>query len=289
MSEELGEQVSRGKDSGRSFGNTRSLAIVCVLSGVVVIAFGIGFLILPATQEHREYISLSENIAHALGHHIHGHKTFVPPTQETIPTYVVWDERTIHQALNGEPQRGEFIAVNCTACHGEQGVSSQGWIPVLAGVDRIVIYKELADFRSETRLSGPMSAIAKVLTPQQSADVAAYFSSLPGGVVADAIHAPASGRSLRGKDPTLRLIYAGDPSRGLAGCATCHGPGAYRMGVPSLTGQNTDYLDQQLHNFAEGVRRNDMNMPMRTVAEMLTAAEMHNLAADFSIGPSKVR
>jgi hypothetical protein len=28
---------------------------------------------------------------------------------------------------------------------------------------------------------------------------------------------------------------------------------------------------------------------MRTVAEMLTADEMHNLAVDFSIGPSKVK
>ena len=289
MSNELRGQISDGANSGRSFGNTRSLVVVCVLSGVLVIAFGVGFLILPATQQHREHTSLSENIAHALGHHIHGHETFAPPTPETIPTYVVWDEPTIQQALNGDPQRGEFVAVNCTACHGEQGVSSQNWIPMLAGEDRVVIYKELADFRSETRLSGPMSAIAKALTSQQSADVAAYFSSLPGGVVADAIHAPASGRSLRGKDPTLRLIYAGAPSRGLAGCASCHGPGAYRMGVPSLTGQNADYIDQQLHNFAEGVRRNDMNMPMRTVAEMLTADEMHNLAVDFSIGPSKVK
>ena len=289
MSDELHEQISDEKNSEKSFGNTWGLVVVCVLSGVIVIAFGVGFLILPATQQHREHTSLSENIADALGHHVHGHETFAPPTSETIPTYVVWDEPTIHQALNGEPQRGEFVAVNCTACHGEQGVSPQNWVPVLAGIDRIVIYKELDDFRSQTRLSGPMSAIAKALTPQQSADVAAYFSSLRGGVVSDAIHAPASGRSLRGKDPTLRLIYGGDPSRGLAGCATCHGPGAYRMGVPSLTGQNALYIDDQLHDFAQGVRRNDMNMPMRTVATMLTPDEMHNLAVDFSMGPTKVK
>jgi cytochrome c553 len=85
------------------------------------------------------------------------------------------------------------------------------------------------------------------------------------------------------------LIYAGDPKRGLAGCATCHGPGAYRMGVPSLTGQNAVYIEQQLRNFSQWARRNDMNMPMRTVAGMLTADEINNLARDFSAGPSQVK
>jgi cytochrome c553 len=278
------ENLSQGHTP--DLGHNLKLAVVGVLSGIVVVAFGVGFLILPAGGQHG---SISENIANALGYCDTKVKVARPATPETIPTYIVWDESTIHEALNGDPQRGEFIATNCTACHGEHGVSSQKWIPTLAGVNRIVLYKQLADFRSETRLSGPMSAIAQSLTPQQSADVAAHFSSLQGGIVSDAIHAPESGRSLRGKDPYLRLIYAGDPKRGLPGCATCHGPGAYRMGVPSLSGQNADYIEQQLHNFALGARRNDMNMPMRTAAAMLTPDEMHNLAGDFSQGQTRVK
>jgi hypothetical protein len=42
-------------------------------------------------------------------------------------------------------------------------------IPSLAGLDRLVLYKQLDDFRSGTRLSGPMSAIAQSLKPQQYA------------------------------------------------------------------------------------------------------------------------
>jgi cytochrome c553 len=289
MSEDMQGAVSGRESRKTGFGNALSLVVVCVLSGIVVIAFGVGFLILPATQQQRNHMSMHDNIEHALGHHVHGSQGALTSNPSSIPTYVVWDESTIHQALNGDPQRGDFVAINCTACHGEKGVAPQKWIPVLAGVNRIVIYKELADFRSGTRLSGPMSAIAQALSPQQAADVAAYLSSLSGGVEVDAIHAPGSGRSLRAKDATLRMIYAGDPKRGLAGCATCHGPGAYRMGVPSLSGQNADYIEQQLHNFAQGVRRNDMNMPMRTVGGMLTAEEMRNLAQDFSIGPSRVK
>jgi cytochrome c553 len=103
------------------------------------------------------------------------------------------------------------------------------------------------------------------------------------------LYASASARTLRGTDQTLRLIYAGDPKRGLPGGATSHGPGAYRMGVLSLFGQNADYIEQQVHNFAQGSRRNNMNMPMRTVAGMPTADEMHGLAKDISVGQSLVK
>jgi cytochrome c553 len=74
------------------------------------------------------------------------------------------------------------------------------------------------------------------------------------------------------------LIFAGDPKRGIAGCATCHGPGGYRVGAPVLNGQNAAYIEQQLSNFEQRSRRNDMNMPMRTIAAMLSSEEIHQLA-----------
>jgi hypothetical protein len=49
-----------------------------------------------------------------------------------------------------------------------------------------------------------------------------------------------------------RLIYAGDPKGGIAACASCHGPGGYRIGAPALTKQNELYIDHQLHAFAQG-------------------------------------
>ena len=41
-------------------------------------------------------------------------------------------------------------------------------------------------------------------------------------------------------------------------------------------------MEQQLHNFAQGVRANDMNMPMRAIAQNLSAEEMHALAEAYS-------
>jgi cytochrome c553 len=264
------------------FADAWAFAAISILSGIVVIAFGVGFLVLPRFEERHGMSTTSDAIHNALGFHTHGKSVSNQQATPRVPTLVVWNESTIHQALSGDTKRGEFIAINCVACHGEKGTTTQAWIPNLAGIDRLVLFKQLEDFRSGTRISGPMSAIAQTLTPQQSADVAAYYSSLPGIPQSAAEGAPMSGRSFRNKDATARLIFAGDPKRGIAACSACHGPGAYRLGAPGLSKQNAAYLEQQLQNFAQGVRANDMNMPMRTIAGMLNAEEMRALAEAYS-------
>jgi cytochrome c553 len=263
--------------------NSWAFGVIAILSCLLVLGFGIGFLILPRFQPGQERSAMRE-IDSALGFHHHGSMAtgMTPPLQ--VPTYIVWNESTIHEGLSGDVARGEFVAFNCIACHGEKGMSTQPWIPNLAGMDRLFLYKQLADFRSCTRLSGPMSAIAQSLTSQQSADVAAYFSSLPGLPPTSGIRTPESGRSYHTADTTRRLIFAGDPKRGIAGCATCHGPGGYRLGAPTLAKQNAAYIEQQLQNFAQGVRRNDMNMPMRTIAPLIEREELHSLALAYSSG-----
>jgi cytochrome c553 len=253
---------------------------VAIVSGILVFAFGAGFLVLPRFQPGRGPSSTLDAIHSALGHPHHEVLSSAQPPP-SIPTYVVWNETTIREAVSGDVQRGEFIAYNCTACHGEKGITEQKWIPNLAGADRLVLYKQLADFRSGTRLSGPMSAIAHALTPQQAADVAAYFSSLPGMPPTESGRMPA-GITYGVKDGTERMIFAGDPTRGIAGCATCHGPGVYRLGAPALARQNALYMEVQLQDFAQGRRANDMNVPMRTIAAILKSDEMHAVALEFS-------
>lgn len=264
------------------FRDTLAFAAICALSGIGVIAFGVGFLILPRFQQGQGTASTRGALHNALGFHKHESAATSAQPPLRIPTYIAWDESTIHEALSGDAKRGEFIAINCTACHGDKGMTTQTWIPNLAGLDRLVLYKQLADFRSGTRLSGPMSAIAQALTPQQSADVAAYFASLPGLPQTGRERVPESGRSYHAKDVTKRLIFAGDPTRGIPGCATCHGPAGYRMGAPALSHQNQAYMEQQLQNFAQGVRANDMHMPMRTIGSSLKPDEIHALAVAYS-------
>jgi cytochrome c553 len=273
-----------GNSAANWFRDTWAFATIAMATALVVITFGLGFLILPRFQQGHHMSSTRDALDNALGFHGHGEAVSSAQPPVRVPTYVVWDESTIHEASNGDIKRGEFVAINCTACHGEKGMTEQTWIPNLAGVDRLVLYKQLADFKSGTRLSGPMSAIAQSLSLQQSADVAAYYSSLSGLPETGGGRLPEAGRSYHTTDAAKRLIFAGDPARGIAGCATCHGPAGYRIGAPALSRQNQVYIEQQLQNFAQGVRANDMNMPMRTIARLLKPDEMRALAVAYSNG-----
>jgi cytochrome c553 len=258
------------------------LVAVCLVSGVMTLALGLGFLVLPRYGLQTPPRSTWDAICGALGFskEIRMGGAAQPPAQ--IPSLIAWTESTIRDASAGDPQRGAFIALNCTACHGENGISTQDWIPTLAGLDRFVIYKQLADYRSGKRVGGVMGAIAEVLSPRDAADVAAYYSSLAGLPPTGGVRAPGDGRSLRQANPTKRLVFAGDPKRGMAPCASCHGPGGYLLGAPVLATQHKEYLQWQLTAFAQGTRRNDINAPMRFIASQLTAEEIDTLSRYYT-------
>jgi len=130
-----------------------------------------------------------------------------------------------------------------------------------------------------------MQRIAAPLSSRDTADVAAYFSELPNKP--DAQFNPSFPQAMQ--DPSAiegarRLLAVGDPYRGIPPCQACHGPVAYRPGVPSLMTQNADYVLDQLEAFARGSRANDINLPMRTVAALLTEDERKALAEYYGAG-----
>jgi cytochrome c553 len=130
-----------------------------------------------------------------------------------------------------------------------------------------------------------MQPIASSLSRQDSADVAAYYSMMP--TVPD----PRDQRAfpqplpdLRHQSLAIRLITAGDGSRGLPPCQACHGPVGWVTGAPSLANQNAAYLLEQLEAFASGSRANDINLRMRSIAARLTEEERHALAESYGAG-----
>ena len=249
---------------------------------VFIVSFLLGFAVLGRFQQNGPTLGAWAAFCRAVGLTADRRPATAPRPPAQTPTRIAWTQATLARIASGSEQHGAFVALNCAACHGAQGVSPSTLIPTLAGMNPAVIYKQLDDYRSGKRLWGVMSAIAAVMTDQDSADVAAYFAHRPDGLAAVGSEgAPAGGRSLRQHDPSLRLVFAGDPERGIPPCAACHGPGAEKLGAPALRGQQAEYIERQLAAFAQGMRQNDINQQMRVIAQELTPAEMHAVAAYY--------
>lgn len=72
------------------------------------------------------------------------------------------------------------VAIVCAACHGANGVSVSDTIPHLAGQRAGYLEAQLKALKEGTRKNPIMNAIAAQLAPEDIANVAAYFASLPG-------------------------------------------------------------------------------------------------------------
>jgi cytochrome c553 len=248
-------------------------------AAIIGIALALGFLVLDRYQQNDPPLGLWGAICRGLGitADIGPAREAAPPLR--TPSRIAWTSSTLGQIQAGNAQLGSFIALNCTGCHGEGGVSKSTFIPILAGMDSAAIFKQLDDYRSSKRPWGVMGAIAKALSTQDSADVAAYFAVRPNGLAAIArggsLHAKAESDSAR------RLAFIGDEQRGIPPCTACHGPNGYKIGAPPLAGQPVAYIERQLAAFAQGLRQNDINEQMRAIARQLTPSEMHALAAFY--------
>lgn len=250
---------------------------------VLIAAFFLGFVVLARYQQGGPTLDLWTAMCRAIGIGGEGRAAAVPQPPVHTPTRIAWTGETLAQVSTGNVRRGAFIALNCVSCHGDAGVSSSGLIPTLAGMDGAVIYKQLDDYRSGKRSWGVMGAIASALSARDSADVAAYFTTRGNGLAPVAGEPlPQGGRSLRQQDPATRLVFAGDPQRGIPPCAACHGPGGHKLGAPPLQGQHAAYLERQLLAFGQGLRQNDINQQMRVIAEQLAPGEVDAVALFYS-------
>ncbi len=75
---------------------------------------------------------------------------------------------------------GKELAVQCAACHGVDGVSTDPKFPNLAAQKEAYLKLQLEAFRSEKRKDPLMNAIASGLEDKEIEDLSAYFASLKG-------------------------------------------------------------------------------------------------------------
>ena len=110
-----------------------------------------------------------------------------------------------------------------------------------------------------------VAGLANAADPAPAAPMAEAKAAVPGKPKAD----PAAGET---------LYSAGDATRGVIACITCHGPkGQSAAGTwPKLAAQHSAYVAKQLRNYKDGTRANPIMMGM---AAALTDQDMNNIAA----------
>ena len=97
----------------------------------------------------------------------------------TLSLFAILALSPFAQAADISAGKAKVEAV-CAACHGATGVSVSDTIPNLAGQKSAYIETQLKALKEGTRKNQIMSAIATQLSPEDIANVAAFFTSLPG-------------------------------------------------------------------------------------------------------------
>jgi cytochrome c553 len=169
---------------------------------------------------------------------------------------------------------GKTIAMNwCSDCHGLDGNPVSPQFPRLAGQQEAYLVKQLKEFQTEHRSdptgSAYMWGIARTLTPQQTKEIAAYFSgqkAMPGPPGSPALES-------QGKE----LFHQGIAAKGVPACATCHGPEALGSGeTPRLADQWSHYILAQLDVFHTEQR--PAGAAMHAIVPQLSQEDMQALA-----------
>ena len=181
--------------------------------------------------------------------------------------------------------RGAIIAAQgvagrapaCAQCHAYNGASDgSGAFPRIAAQSAYYLAKELRDYASGVRANAVMAPIAKALSADDTAAVAAYYASV------NAPYLP-----LASADPTLisrgkQLATIGDAAKELQSCNNCHGPGGAGElpAIPYLAGQYEHYIAFQLTMWQRGFRNNSPDA-MADIAKRLDTKDIAALAAYY--------
>ena len=240
---------------------------------LIVLTLGsalVGFVLLPSVHPDFTARNLWDSICRAAGVPATwsaSSKEDVTPPQSTNVVL----ERSMARSAQDAVGRGATLALNCTMCHGAQGLSISN-APNLAGQYPEVVVKQLYDYQAGKRSNAIMAALARNLSDENIRDLAAYYAFLPKARTAPTTY-----------DERLPvLVRVGDPLRNIAPCIACHGGVDQKFGAPWIEGMPKEYLTAQLYAFKTAGRRNDALAQMRNVVRSMTGAEIEEVATFYA-------
>lgn len=172
----------------------------------------------------------------------------------------------LSRAGAAEPAASLVEARNCTACHGERGVSTTPNIPSLAGQQREFLTLQLVLFREGLRDVPAMAAASEGLTDAEVEALAGFYAGLPVAQPPD--RAP--------RDAALAERGAALAER--LRCGICHRPDLSGQNqVPRLTAQREDFLAETLRAYRDSLRRGT-DTQMNAAVHGLGDAELDAIA-----------
>jgi cytochrome c553 len=255
-------------DSSRNRWFTTAIAVTL---GIVLISALTGFVWLPFAEPGSPFRSVWDAICSSAGLVRNRPVTDVVGPASYKTSAVVLSADMLQKASAESIGRGGTLALQCTMCHGNRGLSDAN-IPNLAGQYVAVIYKQLQDYSSGARTNAIMSPRVASLSDRDMGDLAAYYAYLPR---LPPYHPVAAG-------PAPPIVQHGAPMRNIPPCATCHGEIDHKVGTPWLEGESAMYLRTQLEAFASGTRHNDISEQMRNIARGMTPAEIERAASYYA-------
>ncbi|MFZ5528499.1 MAG: c-type cytochrome [Pseudomonadota bacterium] len=200
-------------------------------------------------------------------------KVSAPPPKAAAPSAPV----------KGDPVAGaeKADAERCIECHGTHGQGThEGRFARLAGQHPAYIVQQVRHFRSKARKNDAMEIPARAVADEDLIDIAAYFAAQP----------RVKGDGKPGSPAASRLVTQGDPARGIPACISCHGPASLGQAlpgltVPSLAGQELQYLLNQFAEWRAGGRIDSPDGSMVRIAKALSESEITELSQYFASLP----
>ncbi len=165
----------------------------------------------------------------------------------------------------------------CITCHGLAGEGDGNLVPRLAGMERGHFLRQMEYYSEGLRRHPQMTWIADHVDWPARQRLSIYYEELPWPR-----NVPEPGLEPDGaacEPAIIRLYHEGDPSRGLASCASCHGDDGMGVGAgnPAVAAQPAPYIAAQLRKWRQGERyATDGNM--LAISRLLADEEVAPLA-----------
>lgn len=157
---------------------------------------------------------------------------------------------------DGDPAAGRKVAGMCRTCHGLDGYAKIPIAPHIGGEPVGYLAAQLAAFRDGSREHEMMSVVARGLTDQNIADVAAWYAA---------------------HQVTATLPANAEESGAPDQCTACHGTAGLssQEDAPHLAGETNIYIETQLKAFRSGKRTHEI---MTAIAQALSDDDMRAVA-----------